>query len=266
MYNRGDEFRKAFAAIGELRSIIPSHVNIMALTATATCETFDAVMKRLSLSEPMIVAISPNRSNIKLFVRPSEPLREFALQLADDLKKSRQNYAKTIVFCNSYNDCSNLYAMIVQCLGKEKTVPPGYPNLLEYRMLTMFTRASTDNMKEEIMSLFAQKETTLRVIIATAAFGMGVDIPDVHQIIHWGPPSTIEQYMQEIGRAGRDEGDSIAILIDKKNRFTTSSMKSYVKNEKECRRLNLYKHFIKYVHSDSCVKFKCCDICAMQTK
>ena len=64
----------------------------------------------------------------------------------------------------------------------------------------MYTRASEDEMKEKIMSMFNTKETNLRIIIATAVFSMGVDIPDVRQIIHCrGSPSSMEGYFQEIG-------------------------------------------------------------------
>ena len=178
-------------------------MNILALTGTATHATLDIVTKQLSLEKPVIVAISPDRQNIKLVMKPSQPLDEFAMQLTEDLRASKEKYPKTIVFCKSYNDCCNLYAAMVRCLGKEKTLPPGYPaNLLEYRMLTMYTRASTDVMKKEIISSYAQETTTLRIIVATAAFSMVMDIPHIQQIFHWCSPSTVEQYIQEIGRAG----------------------------------------------------------------
>ena len=236
----------------------------MALTATATHETLDIVTKQLSLDKPVIVAVSPDRQNINLVVKPSQPMDEFVMQLAKDLKEHKEKYPKTIVFCKSYNDCSNIYSSMVQCLGKDKTVPPGYPNLLQYRMLTMYTRASTDDMKKEIMTLYPQKESTLRLIVATAAFSMGIDIPFVQQIFHWGSPSSIEEYVQEIGRAGRDGSDSIAILINKNSRNVTSAMNSYIKNMQKCRRLVLYSNFVKYTHDNERIKTcNCCDICKL---
>jgi len=77
----------------------------MALTATATHEILDVVIKRVSLKEPAIVAISPNRRNIKLMIEPSQSILEFAVRLAQALKGQKENYIKTIVFCNSYSDC-----------------------------------------------------------------------------------------------------------------------------------------------------------------
>ena len=93
-------------------------------------------------------------------------------------------------------------------MGKEKTEPQGYPNFLEYRLVTMFTRASTSAMKELVLSLFRNTNLLLRVLIATTAFSMGIDMPDIHQMYHWGAPGDVEQYLQEIGRAGRDGKDS----------------------------------------------------------
>ena len=233
----------------------------MALTATATCDTFDVIVKQLSLKDPVVVAISPNRANIKLSVKPSQPLEEFAAVISEGLKLQKKNYPKTIVFCNSYNDCSRIYERMLNHLGKDKTVFRGYPNLLEYRLFTMYTRASEDEMKEKIMLLFNTKDTNLRVIIATAAFSMGVDIADVRQIIHWGSPSSVEEYVQEIGRAGRDGADAFAILVNKKIWHSSKPMKDYTKNTDQCRRSFILGNFVNYIHCVHYVKCKCCDIC-----
>lgn len=80
-------------------------------------------------------------------------------------------------------------------------------------MITMYTRASTPEMKEKVISAFCQQTSVLRIVIATTAFSMGLDCPDVNQIIHWGTPPDLEQYVQEIGRGGRDGKESNAILL-----------------------------------------------------
>ena len=84
---RGDTFHQAFARIGELRSIIPDDVHIIALTATATMETFQVVKSRLSLIDPVMVAISPDRSNLKLSVVPLPTMEDFAKHLSEELNK-----------------------------------------------------------------------------------------------------------------------------------------------------------------------------------
>ena len=108
------------------------------------------------------------------------------------------------------------------------------------------------------MLLFGTRDTHWRVVIATVAFSMGIDIPDVRQIYHWGPPSSIEAYVQEIGRAGRDRADSCAILINKKNRF-----KDYTSNIDKCRHSLLFSHFVSYINNNDYIKRKCCDVCKL---
>ena len=201
---RGDEFRKTFSMIGQLRSLIPERINIMALTGTATKNTFDIILQRLGMWEPAIVGVSCNRPNIKLIIQPKQKLEEFGLQISQRLQNEGLSYPKTIVFCTNYKDCTGLYLSLVENLGENLTYPPGYPDLLQYRYVTMYTRASTEKMKEMVVDQFSKQNSSLRLIIATAALSMGVDFPDVRQVIHWGIPSTIEQYVQEIGRAGRD--------------------------------------------------------------
>ena len=153
---RGDDFRTAFAMIGELRSIIPDHVRILALTATATYSTFQTVKDRLSLQNPVIVGLSPNRPNIFLSVLPTMKLNEVVEMVAGDLIQKGVNYPKTIIFCRTYQDCTDLYARMVHYLGDNKTEPPGYPDLLQFRYMTMYTRASTVEMKEAVLSTFTK--------------------------------------------------------------------------------------------------------------
>ena len=103
------------------------------------------------------------------------------------------------------------------------------------------------------------------MFFATIAFGMGLDVPDIQQVIHIGPSTDIEDYAQEIGRVGRSGEPAKAILIANKNRYASKEMNSYVTNDSGCRRLQIYKHFIKgeAIHSNE-PKCSCCDVCAMQ--
>lgn len=152
--NRGDQFRTTYASLGELRSIIPSNNNIMALTATATHATFEVVKERLSLNNPVVIGESPDRPGIFLSVVPSMELDCFVETMCDALRDKRINLPKTVVFSWSCKDCADLYVAIIDKLGKDNTEPPGYPNFLEYRLVSMYTRASKTSVKELIMSLF----------------------------------------------------------------------------------------------------------------
>ena len=106
-------------------------------------------------------------------------------------------------------------------------------------------------------------DSILCVVVATVAFGMRLDCPDVHRIMHWGPSTDIEEYLQETGRAGRDGSPSTATLFvtDLKSHSIEDAMKSYMTNKSVCRRQVLIRNF-ESCNNESNDEFsmcKCCD-------
>ena len=89
-------------------------------------------------------------------------------------------------------------------IGTIFTEPAGYPNVSAYRLVDMYSRVSTIEKKEEVLQSFCVCGRKLCLVIATTAFGLGIDCPDIRRIIHWGLPTSMEEYVQEAGRAGRD--------------------------------------------------------------
>ena len=126
----------------------------------------------------------------------------------------------------------------------------------------MYTRSLTE-MKEKVLCSFTKVGSRLRLVIATTAFGMGIDCPDIQEIIHYGPPSCPEQYVQETGRAGRDGLQSKAIqLCGKPERFVGQEMKQYGENKTECRQKTLFQDFFCYADDNVQPWCVCCDVCA----
>ena len=178
----------------------------MALTATATKSSRRAIIKVLRMVHPEIVSVSPNKANIKYDVKMNtRSLEETFSPIVEELRRCRKAMDRTIIFCRTYDQCSRIYMYMADRLGKEMMYPIGVSrDLPKFRLLDMYTACTHPAVKETILQSQPVCDGTLRVIVATIAFGMGLDCPNIRRVIHWGPSGDIESYLQETGRAGRD--------------------------------------------------------------
>ena len=237
--NRGETFRKEFLNIGEARSLVPDTVRMMALTATATQTSRQQICKHLGMVKPFLLVESPNRPNITYSVLAAETIKETFAPLVEEIRRKHTSMDKVIVFCRTYDDSSRIYLFIRSRLGVLGVQPVGAPDLSRLRLVEMFTACTHKDVKESILANFIIPEGYLRVVIATVAFGMGLDCPTVRRIVHWGGSNDIEAYLQETGGAGRDGMLSQAILYSissHTNRLMDENMRNYTKNKEICRR------------------------------
>lgn len=136
---------------------------------------------------------------------------------------------------------------------------------------TQYIHESAEKTKDKIISDLGNPQSDLRIIIATSALGMGVDIQGFHSLVLYGPPLTAVDLIQGIGRIGRDGNPSCAVLLH--NSYNVRNIDTDVKcviRDPSCRRVSIMKSFLKdselqEIHSDM-EKHTCCDICEDECK
>ena len=177
----------------------------------------------------VVISISPCKANIMYGTGCMKSIPETFQTMLERLRQERTTYPRTIVYCQRFQDCSDIYLFFRNNLKESFTEPKGAPDTPKFRLLDMYLSCTDTIVKEEIINLFT-KDSCLRIVVATVAFGMG-DCPNVRQVIHVGPPCDIESYVQKTGHAGRDGAPALALLLKNKcPRPIEQNMKDYMNN------------------------------------
>ena len=185
----------------------------MALTATANLATRRVVIDSLEMRGCYVLALNPNKINICYSVaeKPSD-FKTVFVPLVEHIKQLGVNADRVIVFCRTYDDCSTIFQFLVLQLSRHDVFV--FPDVSEPRkyICELFTACSSPTTKSHILASFTKPDGVVRTVVATVAFGMGLDTPNVRKVIHWGPPEDLEIYVQETGRGGRDGASTSATL------------------------------------------------------
>ena len=152
---RGKDFRKEFSKLGDLCGYFSQYVRFMAFTATATVQTRKEVIRLTGMHKPVLVLKSPKKPNTFYSVEMKGELEESFYFLAEKLQSLRTKMEKTIIFCRTYNDCSQLFLFFRDVLEEEITDPIGFPDIAKFRLVDMFTACSTPKLKASILKSFS---------------------------------------------------------------------------------------------------------------
>jgi ATP-dependent DNA helicase RecQ len=196
----GSDFRPAYMNIHKIiesaRTDMGNRPAILAVTATATADIEDDIVKGCGMDGSYCRIIGdPTRPNFTYQVYAGNVWRAFEAEVRSfDIKKGRY-----VVYAGTRTLAHKLSDMMLQDFGMSED------------KVGIYHAGLTKQQREDVQDRF--KEGILRVVIATNAFGMGIDIPDIRTVVHFGIPGSVEDYSQEMGRAGRDGLPARAVLL-----------------------------------------------------
>ena len=228
----GYDFRPAYLKIAEIRTLLPG-IPVLALTATATPEVVKDIQARLDFREENVFRMSFERKNLAYIVRQTDNKTQELLHILRKIPGS------AIIYARNRRRTKEITELLV---NEDITAD--------------FYHAGLDNAVKDLRQKRWQSGE-VRVMVATNAFGMGIDKPDVRIVLHLDLPDSLEAYFQEAGRAGRDGEKAYAVILYTKTDRTTLHRRVVDTFPDKEYILNVYEHLQYYYQMAMGDGFQC---------
>ena len=184
----------------------------MACTGTASWGVRKEVINVLEMAGCVQVTTSLDRPNIYYKVKVRSDIGSDFLPLVNTLREKAVHSLRVLVYCQSLDTCADLYAHYHCELGDHSYYPPGSPHVSDNRLFGMFHASTPQYNKDVILKSLCVPDGVVRVVFATVALGMGIDLQDINNV-HCDAPSSLEDYFQESGRGGRSGAEATSTII-----------------------------------------------------
>ena len=245
--NKKTPFRKWCGLVGKIRSLLPG-VPLLALPATATAVTRKKIMTLLSFNLGIEIVVSRNRKYVKLFVQKvKNDIPKTFSWLAEEVKTRGITCSRTLIYVKDCQRCGEIFNFFMHALGDKSYWPNSSRKKSTNQIIAMYHSGTASKIQEQVLSSLKDPGGRVRIVIATTALGMGVDIRGLHRVINYGPRNNMESYVQAFGRAGRDGKNSEALLLfhGHQLRLCEPEMLDFIKSD-TCRRKKCWNSLMSY--------------------
>ncbi len=275
---RGPSFRPDYLETANLRGIFPD-ATTLGLSATVNEKVYQDIGTIFNW-EPVVVALPPDRENIFIDVvcQPKYVISNDLKWVVDGIKEKGVQFPKTVIFAQTKPMVNDIHTFLKRALGNQayKDEIPDKDN----RLISKYHGKVSEGLQTWTLKNMLDPNSPLCCLVTTVAFGIGINIRDIRTVVQFGKCPNMMTFWQQMGRAGRDGNDSLAICYPKSTAGDDKELFDELKKQEVCSRKLILNHFLlpeqdkslldyldrrepcrQMCDSCECALCKCCSFC-----